>query len=305
MSSTTGIEWTDATWNPVTGCSPISPGCEHCYAARMAQRLAGRCGYPADEPFRPGTVHEDKMSEPTRWKTPRRVFVCSMGDLFHEDVPDHVRLDVLTVMAWTAPQHTYLLLTKRPAVMRRYFESITWAAVEGKRVMPVPFDKVDPAQLAEAPFPANIWLGVTAEDQKRADERLPILTSIPAMHHFVSCEPLLGPVDVTPWAEALDWVILGGETGPGARPMHPNWARAIVCEREDAGVPVFFKSWGEWAPGYVEHGNWLDYGDMCVADTHDWPEGWCSFKVGKKAAGHLLDCQEYQQVPLTMPGGRL
>jgi len=164
------IEWTEVTWNPVTGCTPISPGCENCYAKRLATRLKGRCGYPEDEPFRV-TMHPDRLSEPLSWKKPRHVFVCSMGDLFHDDVEEGFLCRVFdTIMA--AEQHTFLVLTKRPKRMRDFFKRCihgTWN---------------------------NLWIGVTAENQKTADERIPILLQIPAVVRFVSCEPLLGPVNL-------------------------------------------------------------------------------------------------------------
>lgn len=238
----TKIEWATHTWNPVTGCTPISEGCEHCYAARMAKRLAGRCGYPKDDPFRPGTFHADKLNDPLKIKTPSMIFVCSMGDLFHESVDVDVIFKIFEVID-KASHHTYLLLTKRPETMRSFFE-IT-------------------GEWDQSLWP-NLWLGVTAENQARADERIPILLSIPAAVRFVSVEPMLGPVDLNRagaiWADmngsirpeyqqpcrTIDWVICGGETGPGARPMHPDWARSLRDQCKSASVPFFFKSMGDW-----------------------------------------------------------
>lgn len=245
----TKIEWTDMTWNPVTGCTPISEGCQNCYAKRMAKRLAGRCGYPADDPFKV-TLHPERLNEPLKWKTPRRVFVCSMSDLFHEDVPFeyiHVIWDIIKA----CPQHTFLILTKRPQrmaeVVNRIYglERLGWS--KG--------------------FWDHVWLGVTAENQQHANERIPILLQIPAAVRFVSVEPMLGPVDLSKWKPfdgecycqddpkgckprlskncpetAIDWVICGGETGPGARPMHPDWVRSLKDQCQDAGVPFFLKS---------------------------------------------------------------
>lgn len=230
----TKIEWATHTWNPVTGCTPISEGCEHCYAARMAKRLAGRCGYPQDDPFRPGTFHANRLNDPLKIKKSSMIFVCSMGDLFHESVDVDVIFKILEVID-KASHHTYVLLTKRPETMRSFFE-ITgdWDSSE---------------------WP-NVWLGVTAENQARADERIPILLSIQAAVRFVSVEPMLGPVDLTHdldgfrcdenYGERLDWVICGGETGPGARPMHPDWARSLRDQCKAEGIPFFFKSMGDW-----------------------------------------------------------
>ncbi len=236
------IGWCEKTWNPVTGCTPISEACEHCYAERMAKRLAGRFGYPANEPFRV-TIHLDRLDKLLTWKKSRRIFVCSMGDLFHKDTPRRLILCVYSCMLDYARQHTYLILTKRPERMREINEEF-----EGR--------------LLESP---HIQFGVTAENQQRADERIPILLNTPAAVRFVSVEPMLGPVDVKPWIGAypvsrqqcksaseacpnehcscpsLDWVICGPETGPGARPMDLGWARSLRDQCQAAGVPFYFK----------------------------------------------------------------
>jgi len=248
----TGIEWTQETWNPVTGCTPVSEGCEHCYAKRMANRLRGRFGYPADEPFRV-TLHPDKLGDPLHWKKPRQIFVCSMGDLFHEDVPFEY-IDQVLARAVLCPQHTFQVLTKRPERLLEYLDSERYTA---RKV----FDVAE--ECAGEPIPGsfdcdhlwplpNVWLGVTAENQRTADERIPLLLQCPAAVRFVSLEPLLGCIDdmedyLTPlcgWPEdraALDWVIVGAETGPGARPMDPLWARNIRDQGVRARVPFFFK----------------------------------------------------------------
>ena len=279
----TKIEWTDKTWNPVTGCTKISEGCQYCYAERMSKRLAGRCGYDKDEPFKV-TFHPDKLDEPLRWKKPSMVFVCSMGDLFHEDVDDGFLCRVFDVMA-VAEHHTFLILTKRPKRMMNFFD----ITVYGKR--------------------DNLWLGVTAENQQRADERIPILLEIPAAKRFVSVEPMLGPGDITKYISrdyakcrcmicddnpTLDWVICGGETGPKARPMHPNWVRSLSDQCQEAGTPFFFKSWGEWVrPSQMPDSTYReieDYGNgIGIADV---PLG-----VGKKRSGRLLGGQVRVQCP--------
>ena len=231
----TKIEWAEESWNPVTGCTPVSEGCQNCYAARMARRLAGRCGYPADEPFRV-TLHPERLEQPAKWRKPRRIFVCSMGDLFHPDIRWEYIYDVFLAM-YNAGWHTFLVITKRPERMKAIIEE-------------------------HIPHVAdNIWLGVTAENQARGDERIPVLLSIPAAVHFVSIEPCLGPVDllraiqvgfgrqapldninfVDGLGYGLDWVILGCETGPGRRTMQPVWARDVKDQCVAAGVPLFLK----------------------------------------------------------------
>jgi protein gp37 len=230
---TTKINWANKVWNPITGCTKISEGCENCYAARMAKRLAGRFGYPADDPFRPGVVHEDKLAEPLNWKKPSRVFVCSMGDIFHEHVSAITTVNIFQVMQ-AAKHHTFILLTKRPEIAEQRIAGM------------------DFCNYIKWPLP-NVWLGVTAENQQRADERIPILLQIPAAVRFVSVEPMLGPVDIYDYmyvvgtvdppvlGRGLDWVICGGETGPGARLMLADWAKSLRAQCVAAGVPYFLK----------------------------------------------------------------
>ena len=278
LEMSTRIEWTDETWNPVTGCSPISPGCANCYAKRMATRLAGRYGYPKDNSFKP-TFHLARINQPQQWKKPKRVFVCSMGDLFHEEVLDDWIEYVFETML-IAHHHTFMLLTKRPERMREFVGCLPFVAIP------------------------NIWLGVTAEDQKRADERIPILCQIPAAKRFVSIEPMLGPVDLEAfvacdptgyegWVGGIDWVIVGGESGLGARPMHPDWARSVRDQCQTANVPYFFKQWGEWAPDCL-----CDRQSPCRDVERPSPGRLgAMFKCGKKAAGHLLDGREWRETP--------
>ena len=406
----TRIEWADTVWNPVTGCTPVSPGCAHCYARAMARRLAGRCGYPADEPFRV-TLHPERLEEPLQWKKPRRVFVGSMSDIFHKEVPDKFLDRIFAVIA-LCPQHTFLILAKRPERMRLYLTNASrpfaiqkamdeisvdlasksiseeWRPVpgyegsyevsnhgrvrrvgggstKGRRNLegilrpratrggyrsvcfsmeaqlnqvrinrlvleafagPPPFPdaearylngnptdnrivnlcwgskkdnmadasrhgtagvwmkgraKFTPDQVAEIrdlrakgmklddiaakfntnrkhisaiclgrkyrpstiPWPLpNVWIAVTAEDQQRANERVPLLLQIPAAVRFVSVEPMLETVDLSSWLPCLDWVICGCETGPQARPMEADWVRDLRDECTAAGVPFFLKA---------------------------------------------------------------
>ena len=217
---TTKIEWCDETWNPITGCSSCSPGCDHCYARQMAQRLKGRFGYPADDPFRV-TFHEDQIERPFRWKKSRRIFVCSMGDLFHEEGHRDWPVAVWDTM-FDCPQHTFLVLTKRPLGLR-------WFATRMKEHL---FRKVD--------YP-NIHLGVTVCNQAEASAKIPILLATPAAVRWVSIEPTLGTVDLAPYLPRLDWVVLGPENGPGARPMDLDWARSVRDQCAETGTPFFFK----------------------------------------------------------------
>ncbi len=234
----TRIEWAEESWNPVTGCTKISEGCAHCYAERMARRLAGRFGYPLTPHHFDVTVHDHKLYEPTEWMHPRRVFVVSMGDLFHEDVPYSAWETIWRNMTLYAARHTYLLLTKRSEIMVKRMR--------------------DMVELTEE-FTGNIWLGVTAENQGRAEERIPPLIRYSSSRNFVSCEPLLGPIDLTPWLFALGWVIVGGETGPGARPMDPDWARSIRDQCIEASVPFFFKRHGNDHDRLLDGRLWEQY----------------------------------------------
>lgn len=261
------IEWTDKTWNIISGCSPISEGCKNCYAARMAKRLAGRYGYDKDEPFKV-TFHQDRLDDPLMWKKPSKIFVCSMGDLFHEDVQERWINEAWLYMA-LAKQHTYIILTKRPNRMLEYFAS--WQKGDlpgiflGDSEGYLQSDGTRKGGGFTWPLP-NVWLGVTCENQKAADERIPILLQIPAAVRFVSAEPMLGKINLTSitprgtdlsfnafkdnkiWGEFLhmngnkiDWVICGAETGPGKRPMDLQWAKDLQTQCELAGVPFFFK----------------------------------------------------------------
>jgi len=251
---TTAIEWTDETWNPVTGCDKVSPGCDHCYAEGIANRFAGTKAFPHGFAV---TLHPERMGVPLKWKTPRRVFVNSMSDLFHDQVPDEFIAAVFAVMAAT-PQHTYQILTKRHGRMRSLLNDWSrspgafmhagastgaWKAL-GAMHLTTPI----------APLP-NVWLGVSVEDQKRANLRIPALLETPAVVRFLSMEPLLGPVDITPWlrhkpglVHGLDWVIVGGESGPRARPVDGAWVRSLRDQCAASGEAFFFKQWGGRTP---------------------------------------------------------
>lgn len=212
----TKIEWTDESWNPITGCDPISDGCDHCYAKRMAYRLAGRFGYDKEKPFSV-TIHGDKFRIPFGWKKPRMIFVCSMGDLFHRDVSFYYIRRIADIMRNT-PRHIYQVLTKR-----------------SKRMVSLCND-------FGLEFSNNVWVGVTVENN-RTSFRIDDLLQINASVKFVSYEPLLSSIS-NPVKDGLDWVIVGGETGSGARKMEAIWARNIKNICVDKGVPFFFKQWG-------------------------------------------------------------
>ncbi|MGH2750087.1 MAG: DUF5131 family protein [Actinomycetota bacterium] len=235
MGQKTGIEWTETTWNPTTGCDRVSSGCDHCYALSLAKRLKamGSRRYQEDGSPRtsgPGfglTLHEDKLDEPLRWRSPRVVFVNSMSDLFHAKVPASFIRRAFNVMAAT-PQHTYQILTKRPRRMARILG--------------------DWNQFARRPL-VNVWLGTSVEDQRWADQRIPLLLDTPAAVRFLSCEPLLGPVDLSEWlGDGIGWVIAGGESGPGHRPISVDWVRSLRNQCNQDAVPFFFKQWGGRTP---------------------------------------------------------
>ncbi len=214
MSTISGIEWTEMTWNPVTGCTKISPGCKHCYAERMSRRLQGMGIEKYENGFTVAT-HDSSLDEPLRWKKPRLVFVNSMSDLFHQSVPSGFIESVFDVMN-RAPRHTFQVLTKRPGRAALLGERLNWTS--------------------------NIWLGASIESEKWLG-RLAPLRATGARTKFLSLEPLLGPLpglDLT----GVDWVIVGGESGPGARPMESDWVRKIRDNCVNSGTPFFFKQWG-------------------------------------------------------------
>lgn len=296
---TSRIEWTEATWNPVTGCTPISEGCEHCYAKRMATRLRGRYGYPEDGPFRV-TAHPDKLDEPTGWLQPKIIFVCSMGDLFHPDVKDEWISSIFETMFWNT-HHRFLVLTKRPERMLEIVRRI-----EAGSACRYLYGDESGAELMCRPFDtefSNVWLGVTAENQRRADERIPVLLEIPAARRFVSIEPMLGPVDLhrafgtegprQTYIEQLDWVICGGETGPGARPVHPDWVRSLRDQCQMAETPFFFKSWGDWYPNWSE----MPRDDIDYGKPHVSVGGLSFVRCGKKQSGRILDGRTWDDFP--------
>jgi len=267
MAATTGIEWTDATWNPVTGCTKISPGCKNCYAERMTLRLKAM-GQPRYANGFQVTTHADALTIPLHWRKPRRIFVNSMSDLFHQDVPDEFIDRVFAVMA-LCRQHTFQVLTKRAERMTEYLTSQT-ATGYGRHLPILGYHD----RLASVRFPlSNVLLGVSVEDQQRADERIPKLLECPAALHFLSAEPLLGELDVSPWLPVdtiggvemeplIRWVIVGAESGPRRRPTETAWIRSLRDQCEAAGTPFLLKQ--------------MDVGGkivkMPLLDGKQWPE---------------------------------
>lgn len=214
MATTSSIEWTEMTWNPVTGCRKVSQGCKHCYAERMAKRLHAMGSDRYRNGFAP-TLHEDLIDLPRRWKKPRIIFVNSMSDLFQEEVPDDFIRSVFETMR-DCPQHTFQILTKRSERLRDLGPALSW--------------------------PKNVWMGVSVENDRVVD-RVRHLALVPARVRFLSCEPLIGPLTRLP-LKNIHWVIVGGESGPGARPMNPVWVESLHAQCSRAGVAFFFKQWG-------------------------------------------------------------
>ncbi len=296
----TKIQYLDYTWNPIAmRCTPISDGCRSCWHLAMAKRLAAnptlrpvkRYAYEEGPPF----LDKEELEAPLHLKKPSRIGVQFMGDLFHQAIPDGFLLDIFRMMLIN-PQHTYFLLTKRPERMSKFLSA---------------------GLISEADW---IWLGVSIENQKTADERIPILLQIPAAHRWVSVEPMLGPVNLRGYSavgaekrscksniERLDWTIVGGETDPKARPMHPDWVRSLRDQCQASGTAFFFKGWGEWteiqpvADGDL--GGDMRRGITTIVHAPGNPEGyfrkgdvWMS-RIGKKKAGRLLDDRTWEEYP--------
>lgn len=266
------IGWTDETWSPVTGCTHSgSPGCDNCWAKRMARRLAGRYGYPEAPHHFDVTLRPDRLDQPHFWHRSRRIFVCSMSDLFHDDVPFSFIDRVFNTME-VEPEHTFQILTKRP---QRLVEFCEWR---------------------NESLPDHIWFGVTVESNDylwRIDELNRMY--IPGIC-FVSAEPLLGEMYIRPQLFDVDLVIAGGETGPGARPMHPEWARSLRDQCTATGTPFFFKSWGAWKPGETKSEPFgpVKVGERCIEHNGKYTR---MHRVGAKQAGRELDGRLWEQMP--------
>lgn len=335
MSDQTGIEWTDATWNPVVGCRKVSEGCRNCYAERDGSRLAAMGAAKVDQGEDPGRLRHyqaafrdgrftgravevpEALDIPTRWKRPRRIFVNSMSDLFHEGVGVGFIAAVFARML-LCQRHTFQVLTKRPERMRWLLGQPDFEGMVRSAADHLVHDR--PVKDLEAPWPLpNVWLGVSVENQAGGDERIPLLLKVPAAVRFLSMEPLLGPVDLgqidpdehdeffglsTEDGPLLDWVIVGGESGPAARPMHPDWVRAIRDECAEAQVPFLFKQWGEWGPPSCPP---RPLGTRTPGEQPRWSagsersflfgDGQIMDRVGKKAAGRTLDGRTHDEFP--------
>ncbi|ORE90955.1 phage Gp37/Gp68 family protein [Aurantimonas sp. 22II-16-19i] len=321
MADGTRIEWTDATWNPITGCAVVSPGCTNCYAMKLAgtrlQHHPSRAGLT--RPSKAGPVwtgeirfNADWLDQPLRWRRPRMIFVCAHGDLFAEGVTDAMLDQIFAVMA-LCPQHVFQVLTKRPERMRDYLRiragdfMLHWpdAARQAGATL------LDCRSVKELVFPLpNVWLGVSVEDKTRADERIPILLDTPAAIRWVSAEPLLGILSLNeiklksgalidslssrrdgPYVASpstLNWIIVGGESGNGARPMHPDWARSLRDQCAAAGVPFLFKQWGEWAPGENCNRRQTHTEDVATFYSEDWSNpGWHYGRIGVSASEEM------------------
>lgn len=377
MSDGTKIEWTDATWNPITGCAIVSPGCTNCYAMKLAgtrlQHHPSRAGLTKDTKAGPvwtGEVrfNEEWLTQPLQWTRPRMIFVCAHGDLFAEDVPDAWIDKVFAVMA-LAPQHIFQVLTKRPERMRDYLRTPMRQYKISAAQLDLPEPVPSPGIWPHLPLP-NVWLGVSVEDQKRADERLPILHEIPAALLWVSNEPSLGPIDWKRWLpsgrrarspqghefiapeyfmtkcehcgwigsselcgtdswgddsdvycanchqsflcheiQRIGWVVAGGESGRGCRPMHPHWTYDLRDQCAAADTPFLFKQWGTWIVASAENGHhdssmatndaiWLDIdGRQAKPSCDGMREPIGMFRVTKSRAGRLLAGVEHNGYP--------
>ena len=241
MADKSTIEWTEATWNPVTGCDKVSPGCAHCYAETFAERFRGVPGHPYEQGF-DLKLWPERLDLPIKWTRPRVIFVNSMSDLFHDDVPDEFIFAVFETMC-VASHHTFQVLTKRPERVVELSDQLPWRD--------------------------NIWMGTSVENQHFVG-RIDALRETGAKVKFLSCEPLLGPLALG--LKNIDWVIVGGESGPRARPMRADWARDIRDQCDRADVSFFFKQWG----AHNEEG----------------------IRVGKAKAGRLLDGRTWDDTPI-------
>lgn len=292
MADKTKIEWTDATWNPIIGCQVVSAGCKNCYAMKLAgTRLKhhptreGLTVETKNGPVWNGQVrfNENALDQPLRWKKPRMIFVCAHSDLFYENVPTSWVDKVFEVML-RCPQHQFQILTKRPDRMKQYVG--LWK----------------PA--------SNIWLGTSVENQKTANERIPHLLQTPAAVRWLSCEPLLGPVDLNQTNKfgpnqidaEIDWVVVGGESGINARPMNPFWVNSLQAQCSASAIPFHFKQWGEWVGEFHEAFDKEKQITDRFVTIYETAHGWdytgvyCS-RVGKRVAGRVLNGVTYDEWP--------
>jgi protein gp37 len=283
VADRTSIEWTEATWNPTTGCDRTSPGCDHCYALTLARRLKamGNPRYSEDgsaETSGPGfalTLQHDQLDLPHRWARPRVVFVNSMSDLFHPSVPDYFIELVFEVMEET-PRHTYQVRTKRSRRLSQWAKGRAW--------------------------PDNVWMGVSIESDRyafRADH----LRTVPAAVRFISAEPLLGPIPSLDLS-GINWLIAGGESGHGARPMHPSWAQDLRDRCLSAGTAFFFKQWGTWAPTTGQTDLAVSLDGQLVGTDPDSPDLAPVLRQSRARGGRHLDGRTWNEMPERVGAGQ-
>lgn len=283
MSAKSTIEWTDATWNPVTGCTKVSQGCKNCYAETWANRKMGEFSKDKNRGFTDIICHGDKLNIPSKWQKPKRIFVNSMSDLFHEEVPFGF-IDKVFQVIEKCERHTFQILTKRPERMQEFFRKAPWRL-------------------------KNVWLGVSVEDQKTADKRIPILLQVPAVVRWISAEPLLGEIDLNAFLGVpqnekdffrdlikLDWVVVGGESGSKARPINYFWVKRILHSCIATNVPFFFKQWGQWVdptqiPDYDYH---IKYAEKIEMNNRNY------YKLGKSVSKNFIDGKQYLEMPITL-----
>lgn len=347
MATGTKIQWTEATWNVCVGCTKVSAGCQNCYALRMAVRLAHNPKIPKKDRERyrstiretkrgwewSGKValFEDRLEQPKSWRKPRMVFLCSMSDICHEDVPDWFIEATFNAMLWNdyyggdyGQKHIFQVLTKRPERLANLLSGNVWRpCAHGALPVAPPNDN--------GVLPERIWVGITAEDQKALDARAYHLWRIPAKMKWISHEPALGQLNLSarygegqpddppaPISEWINWVVTGGESGPGARPMHPDWARSMRDQCAAAGIPWFFKQWGEWRECFdkwvkyeaterdLQYIGLMEYDGrfrvapklpLSVQETHCTEADCWMIRLGKKQAGRVLDGQTYGEYP--------
>lgn len=323
MAQGTKIEWTDATWNPVVGCSRVSEGCRHCYAERMAGRLASM-GHKQYQSVIQGhrwnaktTLVDSVLEQPLNWRKPRRVFVCSMSDLFHETVPFDWIDRVFAVMA-LCPQHTFQVLTKRPERAAEWYEYAVnldnFQEELDRLTLLVEGEPFAYRQVADGDWPINnVWLGTSIENHQAADERIPHLLRCPAAVRWLSVEPMLGPVclgDIEMWRSEdagvlapcsapqmdIDWVVIGCESGPGRRPMDLAWARDVIRQCDAAGVPVFVKQLSMWQCRECNS----TFDEPTVAECETCTE--CGGKLGGEQVFHDIDAFPADLQRREMPG---
>ena len=311
------IEWTDKVWNPILGCRHVSEGCRNCYAERMTIRLNAMAQASGNEELWAAcsdvlkfdysevetgkakgfngkvSLMTNRLHQPLHWKKPSKIFVNSMSDLFHEDVPFEFIIKVISVIQ-ICEEHTFQILTKRSERALSFFEYINGMIKSCGKAC-----NMDDLIIS------NLWMGVSAENQHTFDQRRFYLSQIPTAVRFISIEPLLGNINFD-FSEVgkRDWIIVGGESGPNARPMHPDWVRSIRDQCKEYKIPFMFKQWGEWIPSYnagersSEPGYYnKSIGDNWVKHYHQFPDGQGMVKVGKKKAGRLLDGKIYDEYP--------